>query len=537
MEYLLGIDLGTTTAKAGIFSLDGKTFFTVGREYPTYYPRPGWVEQDPRDWWEYTREVIREVLHKSGIDPGQVAGISVSSHRESIALLDKEGKPLGRVPIWMDKRSIKQAEWIGKEIGVKTIYEITGLRVDPTFTATKLLWYLENKPEILRRAHVALQPKDYIVYRLTGKAVTDVTVASRTLLFDIRRLEWSQELFEMMKIPDLVRLFPEAKYSDEIVGYVTERAASETGLKPGTPVVAGAGDRPCEVLGSGVVDSSSVEESTGTGSTTATTLDRPLLDKEMRVVISGSAIRGRWTLEAGMATAGAVLRWFRDQFAEGENLLARLTKRRAYEYLDMEAEYVPPGSNGLIVIPFFAGSRAPRWNPYARGIVFGLTVYHSRAHVFRAMMEGIAYEIRKILEILEELGVRVRELKVLGGGGKTPTWARIKADVTGRRVVIPEVLDAALIGDAILAGIGSERLKGPEEGVRRFFKVRTVIDPDPESRKVYDAYYELYERLVSSFEEYFDRLSKLPSIRIKEVSWDIDKLIHLLFRLERGEQS
>lgn len=534
MEYILGIDLGTTTAKAGVFSVDGRVLSIVGKEYPTYYPRPGWVEQDPKDWWEYTRQVVNEALRKSGIDPGNIAGISVSSHRESIALLDKEGRPLGRVPIWMDKRSIKQAEWISREIGVKTIYELTGLRVDPTFTATKLLWYLENEPEILRKAHVALQPKDYIVYMLTGEAVTDVTVASRTLLFDIRRLEWSQELFEMMKIPELVSLFPEAKYSDEIVGYVTDSAASETGLRKGIPVVAGAGDRPCEVLGSGVIDSTSVEESTGTGSTTATTLDKPILDKGMRVVISGSAIRGRWTLEAGMATAGAVLRWFRDQFAEGESLLARLTNRRSYEYLDMEAEYVPPGSNGLIVIPFFAGSRAPRWNPYARGIVFGLTVYHSRAHVFRAMMEGVAFEIRKILEVLEELGISVRELKVLGGGGKTPTWARIKADVTGRRVVIPEILDAALIGDAILAGIGSGLLKGPEEGVRRFFKIKTVIDPDPENKKVYDAYYELYEKLVSGFEEYFNVLSKLPSARVREVPWDIDRLIHLLFRLEGG---
>ncbi|RLE85917.1 MAG: xylulokinase [Thermoprotei archaeon] len=534
MEYLLGIDLGTTTAKAGIFSIEGEVVSIVGEEYPTYYPKPGWAEQDARDWWEYASRVIRNVFSKSGIDPARVAGISVSSHRESVVLLDKEGRPLDRVPIWMDKRSTKQAEWIASRIGLKPVYELTGLRVDPTFTATKLLWYLENKPEILKKAWIALQPKDYIVYKLTGEATTDVSVASRTLLFDIRKLDWSQELFDLMGISDLTRLFPEARYSDEIVGYVTEEAAKETGLKKGIPVVAGAGDRSCEVLGSGVLDPSSVEESTGTGSTTATTLDRLILDKEMRVVISGSAIRGRWTLEAGMATAGAILRWFRDQFAEGENLLAKMTRRRAYEYLDMEAEYIPPGSNGLLVIPFFAGSRAPRWNPYARGVIFGLTVFHSRAHVFRAMMEGIAFEIRKIIEVLNSLGINAKELKALGGGGKTPLWARIKADVTGLRVIIPEMLDAALIGDAILAGIGTKLIKSPEEGVRKFFRVSMVIEPDMDNHRVYSEYYSLYERLVSVFEEYFNKISKLPSAKPKEIPWDIDKLIHLLFKLEKG---
>ncbi len=533
---LLGIDLGTTTAKAAVFDEEtGKVVAWAGREYPTYHPRPGWAEHDVNDWWWAVTSVVREALAKAKIDPKEIRGVSVSSHREAVALLDSEGNALGRVIIWMDRRSLPQAEWIKKYFDIRELYERTGLIVDPTFTATKLLWLKEHQPEVLAKAKWALQPKDYIVYKLTGKATTDLSVASRTLLFDIKKLEWADDLFEDFGLADCRSLFPEPSFSDEVIGEVTEEAARETGLAPGTPVVGGGGDRGCEVLGSGVLGPDKVEESTGTGSTTATTIDEPITDPKRRVVITVHVIRGKWSVEAGISTAGAVLRWFRDQFAEGENFLAKMTRRRAYEYLDMEAEYVPPGSNGLIVIPFFAGARAPRWNPKAKGLIFGLTVYHTRAHVFRALMEGIAYEIRKVLEVLEELGIKSEEIRLLGGGGKTPTWARIKADVTGRRVALLEFLDAALIGDAILAGVGTGVFSSYQEGVDRLVRIKQLIEPDPKYVKVYDAYYRLYEKMVAAMEEFYESIDKLAEQPPREVPWDIDKLIHLLFRLEKTD--
>jgi len=533
---LLGIDLGTTTAKVALFDeQSGEIVAYAGREYPTYQPKPGWAEQDVNDWWAIVSSVVREAINKARVDPREIKGIGVSSHREAVALLDKDGRPLGRVIIWLDKRSTPQAEWIKKNFDTKEIYRRTGLIVDPTFTATKLLWLKENAPEILAKAKWALQPKDYLVYRLTGVPTTDVSVASRTLLFNINELKWDSQLFQDFGLSEYEHIFPEARFSDEIVGEVMEEAARDTGLAPGTPVVAGGGDRGCEVLGAGVLGPDKIEESTGTGSTTATTVDSPRLDSEMRVVLTAHVIRGKWSIEAGLSTAGAILRWFRDQFAQGENLLANMTRRRAYEYLDMEAEYVPPGSNGLIVVPFFSGARAPRWNPLAKGLIFGLTVYHTRAHVFRALMEGIAYEIRKVIETLEELGIKAEEIRLLGGGGKTPTWARIKADITGRRVALLEFLDAALIGDAILAGKGTGAFQTYDEGVRRLVKIKRTIEPDPRYVKAYEKYYRLYEKLiqaVSPFYEEIDRLSPQPP---REVPWDIDKLIHLLYRLERGE--
>lgn len=531
---LLGIDLGTSTCKAALFDEDkGEILALASREYPTYYPKPGWAEQDVHDWWFTVTATVKEVLHKAKVKPEDIEAIGVSSHREAVALIDEKGNPLDRVIIWLDRRSIPQAEWIRQNFDVKEIYHKTGLIVDPTFTATKLLWLKEHKPSVLEKAKWALQPKDYIVFKLTGVATTDYSIASRTMLFDISKRKWADELFEEFKLENCRRLFPEPQPSHKVVGELTSEAASELGLKKGIPVVAGGGDRSCEVLGAGVLDSSRVEESTGTGSTTATTIDKLVFDGKMRIVLTCHVIEGKWSIEAGMSTAGAILRWFRDQFAHGENFLAQLTRRRAYEYLDMEAEYVPPGSNGLIVIPFFSGARAPRWIPKARGIIFGLTVFHTRAHVFRALMEGVAYEIRKILEVLEELNIKVKEIRLLGGGGKTPTWARIKANVTGRKVALLQFLDAALIGDAILAGLGVKVLSSYEDGVKLFVKIREEYEPDPKIVKIYDEYYKLYEELISKILPLYEKLDKISEQPLKIPAWDIDKLIHLLLKLEK----
>ncbi|MEZ0345181.1 MAG: FGGY-family carbohydrate kinase [Infirmifilum sp.] len=532
-EHILSIDIGTTTVKAAIFHVSGKILGIEGREYPTYYPRPGWAEQDPEDWWNATVQIIRNLLSKTKVEPKSITGICASSQRETLAFIDVSGRSLGRVPIWMDRRSTPQAESIKNKVDPMTIYKKTGLVVDATFTATKLLWFKENAPEILKKAKAGLQPKDYIVFKLTGKVVTDHTVASRTMLFNINTQRWDDELIAVLGLEEYSHLLPESFPSWELVGEVNGEAASVTGLAEGTPVLAGTGDRTAEILGAGILSSNRVEESTGTGSTTATLLSSPLLDAKMRYSVGVGPIPGTWALEAGMSTAGAILRWFRDQLAEGVNLLASSTRRRAYEYLDMEAEYIPPGSNGLIVLPFFSGARSPRWNPYARGVVFGLTVYHTRAHIFRAIMEGIAYEVRKILEVLEEAGIKPSEIVLMGGGAKSPTWARIKASVTRLEAVLPELLDAALGGDAMLVSVASGALGSYEEASKIFFRERLRIKPDESQAKVYDKYYQLYEKLANMFNDYFVEVAKLGEATPSTPPWDIENLTHLLFKLEK----
>jgi len=531
-DLILAIDVGTTNAKAAVFASDGRLLASEGYEYPTYYPRPGWAEQDPEDWWTHAVMAARSAARKAGAQPGDFAGIAVSSQRETLALIDREGRSLGRVPIWMDRRSQPQAEELKRRLGVREVYARTGLIIDSTFTATKLLWYKENSRETLERAWLGLQPKDYIVFKLTGVPVTDETVASRTMLFNIVKKEWDYDLISEMGLAEVASLLPEVKKSWEVVGGVTPEAARLIGVAPGTPVVAGTGDRTAEVLGAGILGPERAEESTGTGSTAATMVPEPMLDPKARFSVGVAPVPGRWVVEAGLSTAGIILRWFRDNVSEGVSYLASRTRRRAYEFLDLEAEYVPPGSGGLIVVPFFSGARSPRWNPYARGVIFGLTVFHTRAHIFRAMMEGIAYEIRKILETLAEVGIEPRELVLMGGGAKTPTWARIKANVLKKEVIIPEILDAALAGDAALVSYATGLSASFEEAVARFFRERGRIKPDPKVAEIYDKYYALYEKLVSSVESLYTELSQIAEQPLTPPKWDIDELVHLLFKLE-----
>ena len=527
-ELFMGIDVGTTNAKCMVFNDKGEVVASATREYPTYFPKPGWVEQDPEDWWRAVVEAVRECVNK--FKGGKIGGIGVSSQREGVVLLDKSGKPLGRVMIWMDRRSLPQAERIKQEYDIREIYRRTGVIVDPTFTATKLLWLKENEPELLRKAGVLLQAKDYIIYKLTGAKVTDYSIASRTMLLDVIKREWAYDLFEEWDLPQ--DKFPELKYSDEIVGEVSEEASAETGLAKGIPVVAGGGDRSCETLGAGILDSSIVEESTGTGSTTATTLDKPLFDPKMRVIITCHVIKGKWGLEVGISTAGAILRWFRDNLGLPEKLASAIMRRRAYELMDMEAEYVPPGSHGLLLVPFFMGARAPRWKPEARGVLFGLTLYHSRAHIARAIMEGVAYELRKVMEVLKELGIEVKELRALGGGGKTPLWAKIKADVIKVKVSIPKVLDAACLGGAILASLGTGYFKDVRDAVNNMVSIERNFETNPENSKIYDKLYNIYNKLIDSVSPLFKELSEFAKVEPRPVEWDVEKLIHLLYRLE-----
>jgi len=521
--YLLGIDVGTTGCKTMLFDLEGRVIAFADQEYPTYYPQVSWAEQEPKDWWEAVKATVRCCLAKA--EPGEILGIGVSSHREAVVPLSENGEVLARSIIWMDKRSLPQTEWIRRNFNEDEIYRRTGLRVDPTFTATKLLWLKEHQPELLERTSVLLQPKDYIVYRLTGGWITDQSIASRTLLYNIRERRWDERLFEMFGLRR--ELFPEALPSDEVVGRVTEEAAAETGLAAGTPVVAGGGDRTCEALGAGAINPSILEESTGSATTMATTLDEPFFDPQMRIACGCHVIPGKWCLEAGIGVTGAVFRWCRDKIFLLEKETAIPMRRRAYELMDMQSEYIPPGSGGLLVIPHFMGSKAPKWNPKARGVILGLTLLHSRVHIAKAVMEGVAYEIRFLLETLEELGIKPEEIRLQGGASKSPVWSQIKADVWGRPVTMLEVTDGACLGDAILAGVGVGAFANYNEAVSGMVRVRRVIEPDDQAHHIYDRLYEIYCEVASSLDPYFAKLQEVTlTEKIKELAWE--RKMHLL---------
>ena len=501
MKVLLGVDLGTTNVKVVAYTIEGEKVFEHGEEYPTHYPRHDWAEQDPRDWVKAfflsALEVIRSVRRRRL----EILGMCITSQREGVVPISKEGDVLARCIIWMDQRSLPESEEIARKLGSKAVYEKTGLRPSPTFTASKLLWLKKNVPRVYERAEVFLQPKEFLVYVLTGKQCSDPSLASRTMLFDIRKLEWDEGIAEALGLS--IEKMPEVLPSTEIVGYVKDEVARKLELEKPIPVVNGGGDRPCEALGGGIVEKGVAGESTGTATNVMMSVDEPRLDLKGRFLCSGHVLQGKWLLEGGTSPTGAILRWFRDNIAIPEVEEAKKRRINPYDVINEIASKVPPGSEGLLLLPFFMGSKAPRWSPRLRGAFIGLTLGHGRAHIAKSIMEGIAYLCREIIEAYESTGIRITEVRLLGGAAQSILWARIKASVWRKRVLIVKEKSAAALGATILAGIGVGVFGGYRDAVQRMVKIEREIGPVEEWVKVYEGLYERYLHCCDMLEKIF----------------------------------
>ena len=506
MEALLGVDLGTTNCKAIVYDVNGNKVAESQVEYPTHHPKPLWAEQDPQDWLNAfflsTRTVIKEA-YKKGYE---IIGMALTGQREGVVPISKGGKPLDRCIIWMDERSIPQTEKIGSIIGVDEIYRRTGLRLAPMFTATKLLWLKENKPKVYEEANVFLQPKELINFILTGRACTDPSLASRTLLFNIHKLDWDTEVASSCGLS--IDKLPEIVPSHEIIGYIREDFVKKLELKKSIPIVNGGGDRPCEALGAGVIEHGIVGETTGTTTNIKMSTNKVVLDPKKRILCSGHVISGLRLLEAGTTPTGAILRWFRDNIALKEVEEARRKGIDPYDIISKEAEKVDPGSSGLILLPFFMGANAPRWNPYLRGAILGLTLGHTRAHIARCIMEGVAYLCREIFDIFNELGLEIDKVVLLGGAARSPLWSTIKASVWRRRVIVPKETDAAPLGAAILAGLGTGVFNSAEEAVKNMIIYVSHYDPINEWSKLYERYYNAYLKIMNTLEDLLTEIYK-----------------------------
>ncbi len=501
MEALLGVDLGTTNCKAIVYDLNGNRIADSQVEYPTYHPRPLWAEQDPKDWLDAfflsARAAIREAYRKGY----RIIGMTLTGQREGVVPISKNGEPLDRCIIWMDERSIPQTEEIRSTISEEEIYEKTGLRLAPMFTATKLIWLKENKPEVYEKAHVFLQPKEFINFILTGKACTDPSLASRTLLFNIHKLDWDTEIISSCELS--VDKLPEIIPSHEIIGHVREDYVKKLGLRRSIPVINGGGDRPCEALGAGVIRHGIVGETTGTTTNIKMSIDEVVLDPKRRILCSCHVIDDLRLLEAGTTPTGAILRWFRDNIALKEVEEAMKKGIDPYDIISKEAEKVNPGSNGLILLPFFMGANAPRWNPYLRGAILGLTLGHTRAHIARCIMESVAYLCKEIFDVFGELNLEIDKVVLLGGAARSTLWGIIKASVWRRRVIIPREIDAAPLGAAILAGLGTGAFNSAEEAVKDMIAYISHHDPIERWSKLYEKFYNAYLKITNTLENVF----------------------------------
>ncbi|MFX1311274.1 MAG: FGGY-family carbohydrate kinase, partial [Promethearchaeota archaeon] len=463
-------------------------------------------------WWESIKKTIERAIKKSGIDKTEIVSLSVTNQRETIVPVDKEGNPLHNALVWQDRRTIDQVEYIKKKIGIDKIYKTTGLTIDPYFSATKILWFKDKKPEIYQKTHKFLLVSDFIIYKLTGTFCTDHSNASRTMLFDIRKLRYSDEIATDLEI-DLDKM-PTTIESGVEIGEIT---TDETLFDKKTLVVSGAGDQQSAALGVGVVSPGEIKCTTGTGSFILAFLSEPNFDPEKRVLCSCHAVPGTWVQEASIFTSGATLRWFRDQVGDSECLIAEEKGLDAYEIIISEAEQSPIGANGLILIPHLVGAGAPHWNPFAKGIIFGLSLGHKRKDLYRAVLEGVAFEVRKNIEVFKKIGIDPKELKLTGGGSRSDLWNQIFSDVLGIPCIRNEIEESTSLGAAILAASGAGLFPDVAKAAKNLCKVDKRWTPSEERYKFYDKLYnfsyELYNILdYENFYKKFNNLHKTTKI-------------------------
>ncbi|UCE09234.1 MAG: xylulokinase [Candidatus Thorarchaeota archaeon] len=495
-ELVVAIDAGTTGVRSMVFDTAGAMIKQAYEEFPSHFPHPSWVEQNAADWWTSACKTLRDCLADESVKPEWIISASVTNQRETIVPLDSGGNPLRNAIVWQDRRTVDQCDWIRKRVSSDDLYSITGLTVDPYFSAPKILWIKDNEKSLFKETDVFLLVHDFILHKLTDRKVTDYSNASRTLLFDIEQQNWSDRILDCLDIPK--EKLPEPIQSGTQIGELSGRAAKETGLASGTPVVAGGGDQQCAALGVGVVREGSIKSTTGTGTFMLAHSDSKRLDSKMRVLCSCHVVPGTYVVEASMFTTGSALRWFRDNLGLQERLHAEAEGRDPYEVMTDAADGVPAGSEGVIHIPHLVGAGAPHWNPRARGIFAGLALGHTRGHLMRSVLEGVAYEIRTNLNVMRELGLSASEMRVTGGAARSETWMQIQADVLNVPVVRTQLEEATALGAAILACHGVGVFKSIAEAAEEMVTPLAPLNPRPENRSVYDEGFERYSALYKA---------------------------------------
>jgi xylulokinase len=467
-QYLVIFDIGTTAAKTIIFDASGSIVDKAYQEYPTQTPSPGIVEQNPQDWWIAIKTSAKKAFDLSKIDPQAVAGIGVITQRSTFAPVDKNAEALYPAMTWMDARSSPSADALSEQ------YPQRGM-------ISKILWLKDNLPNVFEKTYKFITVDAYVYYKLTGNFVSDFTNSAYGPL-DIERLRWSDELSDAAKIP--IEKFSSLLSSGKIIGELLPQAASEVGLAAGTPVVVGGGDQQCSALGLNAISPGIIKATTGTGTFVDAVIDKPffdLYDPLTRTFCIPHVIPNKWAFEAVLPGTGLIYRWLRDQFSLKEVETARSVGVDPYDILNLEATSVKPGSDGLIVIPLFM---------FSRGIVWGLSFSHTKAHLARAILESSGYGMNFFIEVMGGQGIAVSEIRVDGGGSRSPLWRQIQADITGKPIVLTRVVeDASALGAAILTSYGVGLHKTIDKAIAAMVKVTEKIAPIPENREVYNRIY------------------------------------------------
>ncbi|MBU0491112.1 MAG: xylulokinase [Chloroflexi bacterium] len=494
MAHFVGIDASTTATKALLIRADGQVVAVASSEYTYETPQPLWSEQHPDLWWRGTIESIRQVLAQSGVDPADVKGVGLTGQMHGLVLLDVAGEVLRPAILWNDQRTAAECDEIRQRLSRERLIQITGNDALTGFTAPKVLWVRNHEPQVFARARHILLPKDYVRYRLTGDYATDKAGAAGTILFDLAARDWSPAVLAALDIP--AAWLPRTHEGPEVTGVISAEAAAVTGLKAGTPVVAGGGDQAAQAVGVGAVEPGIVALTLGTSGVVFASTGEPFIEPEGRLHAFCHAVPGRWHLMGVMLSAAGSLRWYRDTLASG----------MGFDTLLAPAAAVPPGSEGLLFLPYLTGERTPHPDPLARGAFVGLTVRHTQAHLTRAVLEGVAYGLRDGFELMRAAGLtEIRQVRVSGGGAKSPLWRQILADVLDAELVTVNTTEGAAYGAALLAATGAGVYPNVDTACAAAIRVTGSTAPGP-ARAVYESLYPLYRNLYPALRTTFDAL-------------------------------
>jgi len=481
---VLGIDVGTGGTRAVLLDQAGRVLGAATAEHAEMAsPQLGWAEQDPRDWWRAARVAIEECLTAAGATGAEVSAVGLSGQMHGLVLLDATGEVVRPALLWCDQRTEEECREITERVGAKRVIELVANPALTGFTLPKIWWVRKHEAELWLRVRSIMLPKDYVRFNLTGARATDVADASGTLMFDVAKRRWSAEMLEASDLNG--DILPEVFESPEITGRVTKDGAAASGLREGTPVVAGGGDQAAGAVGMGIVAPGNVSATIGTSGVVFAATSDPVVEPKGRIHTFCHAIPGRWHVMGVTQGAGLSLRWFRDQFGGGAS----------YDSLMIEAAAAPAGSDGLLWAPYLMGERTPHLDPNARGALVGLTAQHTRAHVIRAILEGVAFSLRDTFTIFRELRVPVKSIRLGGGGARSYLWQQIQADVYGMPVDLVAAEEGAAYGAALLAGVGAGMWASVDAACETAVRVAKRVEPIAENVELMNRQYLEYRNL------------------------------------------
>jgi xylulokinase len=494
-KKFLGIDVGTGGTRAVLVDAQGRVIIAATAEHAAMQsPQIGWAEQSPEDWWKAACLAIKVCLERSSTSSAEITGIGLTGQMHGLVLLDAEDKVVRPALLWCDQRTQVECREITQTVGAERLIELTANPALTGFTLPKIWWVQKHEPQLWARVRSVMLPKDYVRFRLSGTRAIDVADASGTLMFDVVHRKWSEPMLEISAVDEA--LLPKVFESPEISGEVNAEGAGASGLWPGIPIVAGAGDQAAGAVGMGIVKPGAVSATIGTSGVVFAATSRPVLEPKGRIHTFCHAIPERWHVMGVTQGAGLSLRWFRDQFGAGKD-----DGRDPYERLTDEAGQTPPGADGLLWAPYLMGERTPHLDPKARGALVGITAQHTSGHVIRAIMEGVAFSLRDSLTLFKEIGVPIESIRLGGGGARSPLWQQIQADTYGIPVELIEADEGAAYGAALLAGVGVGHWPSVDAACEAAVRVKRRVEPNPRvaarMNEQYAEYRKLYPALKS----------------------------------------